>query len=187
MTDLYKVDWTQIPTPVDDGGASHLPGTRFPSIELRATNGEMVNFTNLDGRIVVYAYPMTGRPDVPLPDGWDMLPGARGCTPQSCDFRDHLDELIQLGVSRIFGISTQETEYQKEAVDRLHLPFALLSDVNLLLQNTLNLPVMMVQDMTLLKRLTMIIDDGCITHVFYPVFPPHESAVSVIQWLNKRA
>ena len=187
MTDLHKVDWTQIPTPVDDGGANHLPGTRIPSIELPATNGEMVDLANLDGRIVVYAYPMTGRPDVPLPDGWDTLPGARGCTPQSCGFRDHLDELTQHGVSRIFGISTQETEYQKEAADRLHLPFDLLSDAKLLLQKTLNLPVMRVQDMTLLKRLTMIIDDGCITHVFYPVFPPDESATSVIQWLENRA
>ncbi len=182
--DLNEVDWTQIPTPLDDGGAKHLPGAQLPSVALPATNGEMVDLAALNGRTVIYTYPMTGRPDTPLPDGWDMLPGARGCTPQSCGFRDHSNELTQLGVSNLFGISTQDTHYQKEAADRLHLPFALLSDSNLLLQSQLNLPAMKVEEVTLLKRLTMIIDDGYITHVMYPVFPPDESAASVIRWLT---
>ena len=184
MIDLHRVDWTQIPAPKDDGGAKHLIGASVPSVILTATSGEMVNLAALAGRTVVYAYPMTGRPDVPLPDGWDMLPGARGCTPQSCAFRDHLDELTRLGVSRIFGLSTQGTEYQQEAANRLQLPFSLLSDEDLLLKNGLNLPVMSVEGMTLLKRLTMVVDDGVITQVFYPVFPPDESAARVIDWLK---
>jgi len=184
MTNLNAVDWTQIPKPVDDGQAEHLQGTRIPVVELLSTNGEMVNLASLSGRTVIYAYPMTGRPDVPLPDGWDQLPGARGCTPQSCAFRDHSGELKQRGVSRLFGISTQESAYQKEAADRLQLPFSLLSDSNLKFQNALNLPIMKVQKMTLLKRLTMVIDDGYITRVFYPVFPPDDSARVVVEWLS---
>lgn len=181
---LNEVDWTQIPAPEDDGGARHLPGTRIPSIELPATDGSMVDLANLAGRSVIYTYPMTGRPDVPLPDGWDMVPGARGCTPQSCTFRDHSAELKQLGVAHIFGISTQDTDYQREAAERLHLPFALLSDADLRLKNALNLPTMTVEQKTLLKRLTLIVDDGRITHAIYPVFPPDESAASVIAWLR---
>ena len=182
--DLNKVDWTQIPAPVDDGGAKHLPGAQLPSVELAATTGETVDLSALVGRTVIYTYPMTGRPNTSLPDGWDMLPGARGCTPQSCAFRDHSAELKQLGVSRIFGISTQDTQYQSEAANRLHLPFALLSDSKLRLQSKLKLPVMKVEEATLLKRLTMVIDDGRITHVIYPVFPPDENASAVVQWLS---
>jgi len=181
---LNEVDWTQIPAPEDDGGASHLPGTRIPSITLPATDGSTVDLETLEGRSVIYTYPMTGRPDVPLPDGWDRVPGARGCTPQSCTFRDHSTELKELGVEHIFGISTQDTEYQKEAAERLHLPFALLSDADLRLKNALNLPTMTVEQKTLLKRLTLIVDGGCITHAIYPVFPPDESAASVIEWLR---
>jgi len=127
---------------------------------------------------------MTGRPDVALPDGWNELPGARGCTPQSCAFRDHADELRQLGVSHLFGLSTQSTHDQKEAAERLLLPFALLSDEKLMLKTLLNLPDMIVEEKTLLKRLTMIIDDGIITQVFYPVFPPDENATVVMDWLR---
>jgi len=187
MANLQSVDWADIPKPENDGGASHLTGLVVPSVELASTTGETIHLASLSGRSVVYAYPMTGRPDVPLPDGWDSVPGARGCTPQSCSFRDHLVELNQLGVHRVFGVSTQKTEYQKEAADRLQLPFALLSDADLQLQNALNLPVMTVAEMTLLKRLTMVIDDGQITHVFYPVFPPDESAEQVINWLRENA
>lgn len=185
MTDLHTVDWSQIPTPVDDGAADHLFGARVPSTKLSATDGAIVDLQSRSGRTVVYAYPMTGRPDVPLPDGWDMVPGARGCTPQSCAFRDHSDELSQLGVGKIFGLSTQDSTYQQEVVSRLHLPFALLSDKDLLLKNALKLPVMIVDEMTLLKRLTMIIDEGIITHVFYPVFPPDDSARIVMDWLRE--
>ena len=186
MTDLHKVDWTLIPEPEDDGLADHLEGTALPFVELASTGGNLVDISNIKGRAVIYTYPMTGRPDVPLPGNWDMLPGARGCTPQSCAFRDHRDELLQLGVTTVYGLSTQTTEYQKEAVDRLHLPFELLSDVDLKLQALLDLPVMRVEGKTLLKRLTMIIDDGKIVQVFYPVFPPDESAYAVVRWLNNQ-
>ncbi|GAB5415684.1 MAG: peroxiredoxin [Congregibacter sp.] len=185
---LLEVDWSKIPAPHDDGGAAHLPGAALPSIALRATRGEMVDLSALAGRTVIYTYPMTGRPDTPLPQGWDMLPGARGCTPQSCAFRDHLSELLGLGVKRVFGLSTQDTPYQQEAAERLHLSFPLLSDAELCLQRALTLPVMEVEGMVLLKRLAMIVDDGVISHVIYPVFPPDENAAMVIDWLvaNRR-
>jgi len=173
MENLHDVDWSTIPAPIDEGDAGHLTHCEVPCVLLPATSGEEINLAALDGLNVVYAYPMTGRPDIPLPDGWNMLPGARGCTPQSCAFRDHSDELKKLGVNRIFGLSTQETDYQREAVARLHL-------------EALNLPVITVNKMTLLKRLTMIIIDGRISQVFYPVFPPNESAAQVIDWLKAK-
>ena len=184
MAGLTDVDWTQIPAPEDDGAAQHLSRLKLPSVSLSGTDGSQINLSQLKGRVVVYAYPMTGRPDVPLPDGWDAVPGARGCTPQSCAFRDHNDELRQLGVDSVFGLSTQDTVYQQEAANRLHLPFALLSDAQLELQRALSLPTMNVHGKTLLKRLTMVIDDGVISHVFYPVFPPDENASMVIEWLR---
>jgi peroxiredoxin len=173
-----------LPAPVDDGGARHLPGTRLPDIALPATDGGEVNLATLRGRTVVYAYPRTGVPGQPLPEGWDAMPGARGCTPQSCGFRDHFADLKAVGVSQLFGLSTQDTAYQKEAAERLHLPFAILSDERLKLAAALELPTFEVAGMTLLRRLTMIIDDGTITHVFYPVFPPDKSAEDVIAWLE---
>lgn len=185
MANLHDVDWTKIPAPVDEGDASHLTNSIIPSVKLPASNGETIDLAELSGLSVIYAYPMTGRPDVPLPQGWDMVPGARGCTPQSCAFRDHSDELNGLGVDQLFGLSTQDTEYQQEAAARLHLPFALLSDAKLHLQSALKLPVMTVQKMTLLKRLTMIINNGRITQIFYPVFPPDRSAEQAIDWLRK--
>jgi len=177
VKDLHKVDWSKIPEPLDGGEAKHLLGMSVPSINLQATDGTKINLSSLTGRTVVYAYPMTGRPDVPLPEGWDMLPGARGCTPQSCAFRDHAAELTKLGVNHLFGLSTQETEYQKEAATRLHLPFSLLSDNSLILQKALNLPVMAVNEMTLLKRLTLVIENGQISHTHYPVFPPAANSI----------
>ena len=173
-----------LPAPVDDGGARHLPGTRLPDIALPATDGAEVNLAALRGRTVVYAYPRTGVPGQPLPEGWDAMPGARGCTPQSCAFRDHFAELKQLGVTQLYGLSAQDTAYQKEAAARLHLPFAILSDEMLRLAAALQLPTFEIAGMTLLRRLTMIIDDGGITHVFYPVFPPDQSAAEVIAWLQ---
>jgi peroxiredoxin len=177
-------DWTRIPTPVDDGAARHLEGLALPSIPLAATDGTMVDLARLDGLTVVYAYPRTGRPDVANPDGWDQIPGARGCTPQSCAFRDHFAELQRLGVTHLHGLSTQETDYQREAAERLHLPFTLLSDADLALTRALDLPHFTVQGMTLIKRLTLIIRDGRITRVFYPVFPPDRNAGDVIAWLK---
>jgi peroxiredoxin len=177
-------DWSTIPAPVDDGAARHLPGSRLPSIALPSTDGGTVDLSALSGRSVVYAYPRTGQPGVPNPEGWDLIPGARGCTPQSCSFRDHAAELRTLGVHHLFGLSTQTTAYQREAAERLHLPFALLSDEALLLTRALRLPTFETGGMTLLKRVTLIIDDAVITHVFYPVFPPDRNAGEVVAWLR---
>jgi peroxiredoxin len=172
-----------LPVPTDDGAADHLPGIQIPSVPLSSTAGETVDLSALSGRTVVYCYPMTGRPGSDLPSGWDEIPGARGCTPQSCSFRDHHADLQALG-ARVFGLSTQDTEYQREATQRLHLPFALLSDEDLAFADTLRLPTFEVDDMVLLKRLTLIIKDGRIEKVFYPVFPPDRSAEDVVGWLE---
>jgi peroxiredoxin len=187
MSGLLDVDWSLLPVPEDDGGAvvRHLTHAELPSLELPATSGTNVNLAQLDGRCVVYAYPMTGQPNVPLPIGWDAIPGARGCTPQSCAFRDHAAELHRAGARHIFGLSTQSTEYQSELVQRLHLPFALLSDADLRLSQALELPTFCVENMVLIKRLTLIIKNGQIEHVFYPVFPPDQNATNVIQWLRE--
>jgi peroxiredoxin len=180
-------DWSQIPAPQDDGAAAHLPGRVLPSVPLSATDGATIDLAALPGRTVVYAYPRTGRPDRANPEGWDMIPGARGCSPQSCAFRDHHAALRALGVAHLFGLSTQDTAYQQEAAARLHLPFALLSDAGLTLTAALDLPTFETEGMTLLKRLTLVIDAGRITHVFYPVFPPDENASAVVAWLKGEA
>lgn len=175
-----------IPVPQDDGAARHLTGARMPALALPATDGRRVDLSKLAGRCVVYVYPRTGVPGQPLPDGWDAIPGARGCTPQSCGFRDHFAELTALGVGHLFGLSTQDTAYQSEAVTRLHLPFAVLSDRDLTLTRALGLPTFTVADMTLLKRMALVIDDGVISKVFYPVFPPDKNADEVIAWLRSQ-
>jgi peroxiredoxin len=180
-------DWSTIPAPLDDGATRHLVGARMASVPLRATNGEIVDLSVIPGRVVVYAYPRTGRPSVDNPDGWDMIPGARGCTPQSCSFRDHFAELKALGVDHLFGLSTQDSDYQREAAERLHLPFAILSDEHLELTRAMNLPTFETSGMTLLKRFTLVIDNGTVEHVFYPVFPPDRSASDVVEWLSRRA
>ena len=172
-----------LPVPTDDGAADHLPGIQIPSVPLSSTAGETVDLSALPGRTVVYCYPMTGRPGSDLPSGWDEIPGARGCTPQSCSFRDHHAELRALG-ARVFGLSTQDTEYQREATQRLHLPFALLSDEGLAFADALRLPTFEVDDMVLLKRLTLIIRDGRIEKVFSPVVPPDRSAQDIVGWLE---
>jgi peroxiredoxin len=173
-----------LPVPIDDGAADHLTGLRLPSLPLLATNAKWVDLAALAGRTVVYAYPRTGQPGQPLPQGWDEIPGARGCTPQSCAFRDHYAELQALGAN-VYGLSTQTTEYQREVEDRLHLPFHLLSDADLAFAHALNLPTFEVEGMTLNKRLTMIVRDGQIETVFYPVFPPDKNAGDVIDWLKR--
>ena len=175
---------TGIPVPQDDGGARHLTGLKLPALALAATDGSQVDLSKLAGRTVVYIYPRTGVPGQKPPDGWDAIPGARGCTPQSCAFRDHFAELKRLGVAHLFGLSTQDSAYQREAVDRLHLPFPLLSDENLKLARAINLPTFSVAGMTLLKRMALVIDDGVISKVFYPVFPPDKNAEEVIAWLQ---
>jgi peroxiredoxin len=155
-------------------------------VPLRSTTGERVDLSALTGRTIVYAYPRTGRPGIDNPQGWDMIPGARGCTPQTCSFRDHFGELQALGVDHLFGLSTQDAEYQREAAERLHLPFALLSDGQLQLTHAMRLPTFETSGMILLKRFTLVISDGTIEHVFYPVFPPDRSAGDVMQWLVGR-
>ena len=173
-----------LPIPQDDGAAAHLTGRKLPDLDLQATDGTSVKLAALPGRSVVYVYPRTGQPGVPSPDGWEAIPGARGCTPQSCGFRDHFAELKGLGVAQLYGLSTQDRGYQLEAVERLHLPFAIISDADLRLTQALRLPTFVVDGMTLLKRMALVIDDGTITKVFYPVFPPDRNAEEVIGWLK---
>jgi peroxiredoxin len=180
-------DWSTIPIPIDDGTARHLAGARMASVALQATDGRMIDLSSILGLVVVYAYPRTGKPGVENPDGWDMIPGARGCTPQSCSFRDHFSELKALGVGQLFGLSTQGSEYQREAAERLHLPFSILSDAQLKLKRAMDLPTFEKSGMTLLKRFTLVIQDGIVEHVFYPVFPPDQSASDVIEWFSKRS
>ena len=174
---------TNLPVPVDDGAAAHLEGARLPRIVLPSTDGTTVNLADLEGRWVLYIYPMTGRPDMPLPDGWDAIPGARGCTPQSCSFRDHYNELMELRTG-VFGLSAQTSAYQREARGRLHLPFQLLGDSSLQLKSTLRLPTFTTAGMELYKRLTLIGQKGKIRKVFYPVFPPNRNADDVLAWLR---
>ena len=173
-----------LPIPQDDGACNHLTGMKLPSIALRSTRGRMVDLSQLKGTTVVYIYPRTGRPDQELPTGWNAIPGARGCTPQSCGFRDHHQELQALGAAELFGLSTQDTAYQQEAVERLHLAFELLSDEKLEFAQTLRLPMFEVDGMKLIKRITLIVRDGKIVKVFYPVFPSDRNADEVIEWLN---
>ena len=172
-----------LPIPRDDGAARHLTGRKLPALALAATDGSRVDLSKLRGRTVVYIYPRTGVPGQASPEGWDQIPGARGCTPQSCSFRDHFAELKRLGVAHLFGLSTQDTAYQSEAAERMHLPFPLLSDQKLELARALELPTFTVAGMTLLKRMALVIDDGAIAKVFYPVFPPDKNAEEVIAWL----
>lgn len=178
---LYQLP-QNLPVPVDDGAANHLLGLQLPSISLMSTTGILVDLASISGRTVVYCYPLTGRPDAELPKGWNEIVGARGCTPQACAFRDCYRELQALGAA-CFGLSAQNTEYQQEAVRRLHLPFELLSDSRLMFAKALALPTFEVESVTLIKRLTLIVENGCIEKVFYPVFPPDRNAEQVIDWL----
>ena len=174
-----------LPAPVDDGAANHLVGTNLPDLLLPGTSDRPVNLYGLPAYSVLYVYPMTGRPGVPLPEGWDDIPGARGCTPQSCGFRDQHARLMEL-CDRVYGLSTQTTEYQREARERLQLPFDLLSDAELRLKKLLRLPTFKAGGMELYKRLTLILHEGQIEKVFYPVFPPDKNAGEVMEWLRKR-
>jgi peroxiredoxin len=187
-SDMYTLP-EDLPVPSDDGACDHLNELVLPSISLSSTDGGQIDLTRLHGRTVVYVYPRTGRPDLPASAAWDAIPGARGCTPQSCGFRDHYAELRSLGASAVFGLSTQTTDYQREAVERLHLPFALLSDSDLVFTRTLRLPTFEFEpyreeSSTLLKRMALVIRDGRIEKVFYPVFPPDRNAGDVTDWLR---
>lgn len=183
FTDLPE----NLPRPEDDGACDHLIGMAAPDLALATTEGKDVNLSQIDGCVVVYCYPMTGRPGVALPDGWDDIPGARGCTPQSCAFRDHFAEITALGASAVFGMSTQSTGYQQEMAERLHLPFPVISDAGLDFAKALRLPMFEVDGMTLMKRVTLIIEDGVIASVHYPVFPSDADAEWVIAALSATA
>jgi peroxiredoxin len=183
---LLEVDWTKIPAPSDDGGAAHLAGMKISPVSLLATDDNPVDLSALKGRTVVFAYPRTGEPGkISLVDDWDMIPGARGCTPQTCSFRDLYTDLKAAGARHVFGLSTQSNAYQAEMAARLHLPFPVLSDEKLELTRALDLPTMEVAGLTLIKRLALIVDDARISHVFYPVFPPDRNAGDVLAWLKE--
>ena len=174
-----------LPPPVDDGACDHLPGLTMPAVRLPSTAGRLVDLGALPAlRTVIYCYPRIGKPGEPLPDGWDMIPGARGCTPQACAFRDHHRELADLG-AEVYGLSTPTTAYQREMAERLHLPFEVLSDASFALTDALRLPTLAVGGMRLIKRLTLIVRDQRIEQVFYPVFPPDRSAEQVMDWLRR--
>ena len=174
-----------LPVPVDDGAADHLVGALVPHLPLRSTMGGTVDLAERSRsvRCVVFAYPRTGQPGIDPPAGWDSIPGARGCTPEACSFRDLADEFAAAG-AEVFGLSTQDTEYQAEAVQRLRLPYALLSDAELVLAGALRLPTFAFDGTTLLRRLTMVLRDGVVERVWYPVFPPDTHATEVLSWLR---
>ena len=175
-----------LPAPTDDGAARHLLGMTLPDLELQSTANRRVNLSKIaTPRVVIYCYPMTGRPGVALPAGWDDIPGARGCTPETCGFRDHHAELKNLG-AEVFGVSVQSTDYQQEMVTRLNVPFEVLSDERMAFTHALKLPTFAAGGMTLMKRLTIVARHGRIEHVFYPIFPPNTHADEVIAWLKQQ-
>ena len=177
---------TDLPKPEDDGACNHLPGTQLPSVNLPATSGHSIDIATLSGLTVLFAYPRTGAPNEVITDDWNAIPGARGCTPQACSFRDASDELASLGVQRVFGVSTQDTEYQREIKNRVHLQYELLSDERGELREALRLPTFEWKGTKLIKRMSLIIDNGKIIKVFYPVFPPDGSAEEVLKWLRSQ-
>ncbi len=184
MTNIHQLP-ADLPIPLDDGAAAHLIGMSVPNVTLMGTNGKKIDLSVVKNWLVVYCYPMTGQPNVALPEGWDQIPGARGCTPQSCSFRDHYQELQDLG-AEVIGLSVQSTEYQQEMVNRLHLPFPVVSDVNYQFQTALKLPTFMASGMTLLKRVTLIAHDGIIKAVHYPIFPSDSDPAWVINYLKQQ-
>ena len=183
MTILTELP-SDLPQPLDDGAANHLVGMKLPQLTLQATTGVRINVGAVPGLLVVYCDPMTGQPNVALPEGWDQIPGARGCTPQSCSFRDHYQEIQDLGAA-VMGLSVQSTEYQTEMAQRLHLPFPVLSDVDFECQQALRLPTFLAAGMTLLKRLTLVAKDGRIVAVHYPVFPSDSDPHWVLERLRR--
>jgi peroxiredoxin len=175
-----------LPAPEDDGACKHLISRPIPSVKLSSTSGKKVNLADQNGCLVLYCYPMTGRPGRSIPDGWTAIPGAAGCTPQSCSFRDSHEEMKSLG-AMVFGMSAQTTEDQLEAAQRLQLPYELLSDTTFSFAKPLGLPVFEAGGMRLLKRVTLIAKAGKIEKYFYPVFPPDKNAIEVLNWLRVHA
>ena len=184
QNNLTAPDWSKIPVPNEDEDLSHLLKYKIKSVLLKSTNNQSIDLSKIKGLSIIYIYPMTGQPNKPLPENWDNIPGARGCTPQSCSFRDNFSILKKLNVNNIFGLSTQTTEYQKEMTERLHLPFPVLSDKKLEFAKQLNLPIFEVENMKLIKRITLILKDNEIIKYFYPIFPPDKNVEQVIQFLT---
>lgn len=184
---LYELP-PNIPVPVDDGAADHLPGAEVPDIALMSTRERRVSLAeaSMHKRVVVYCYPRTGRPDQDPPKGWDDVPGARGCTPQSCGFRDLHAEFTALG-AEVFGMSVQDTDYQREMAERVHLPFEILSDQGFELTDAMRLPTFVILGNKLLQRTTLVLRQGRVEKVFYPVFPPNLNAEEVLTWLRSVA
>ncbi|MEU8973233.1 MerR family transcriptional regulator [Streptomyces monashensis] len=183
--DDYLTLPADLPVPEDDGAVDHLCGTAAPGVALCDTAGRTIRLDALGPRrAVVYVYPLTGRPGTDLPEGWNSIPGARGCTPETCGFRDHFQDLLEAGAGRVYGLSSQDSAYQNEVVERLGLPFDMLSDPAFGLADTLGLPTFEADGMRLFRRLTLVIRDGVIEHVFHPVFPPDEHAEQVLTWLR---
>jgi len=174
-----------LPVPQDDGACAHLSGKRLPDIELLATSGALINLHRQAGLTVVYIYPLTGRPGIALPPGWDEIPGARGCTPESCAFRDQHTVIRSLG-AEVFGLSSQASDYQREVHERLHLTFDLLSDSAFQFADALSLPTFSAGGMRLLRRVTLVVQTGVIEHVFYPIFPPDRHPSDVVAYLKSR-
>jgi peroxiredoxin len=189
LEDLYSLP-PNLPIPVDDGACGHLAGLLWPAVRLQSTRGTYVSLASVEAEwLVVYCYPRTGLPDQDPPGGlaaWDAIPGTRGCTPQASSYRDHHGELVHQG-AHVFGVSTQDTEYQREVVDRLHLPFELLSDSELDLARALQLPTFSVADQTLIKRMTLVGRRGRIEKCFYPVFPPNADAGNVLDYIRRNS
>ncbi len=184
MKDLYQLP-DNLPIPIDDGACDHLVGRTLPSLLLKTSSGRDVDLYLEKGMIVIFFYPMTGRPDLPPMVGWNEIPGARGCTPQTCSYRDNFDQLSELGI-KVFGASSQSINDQKEAVSRLQLPYELLNDSSFEFTETLNLPTFDYQGIKMIKRLTLVVVDGVICKVFYPVFPANKNVNEVINWFTKQ-
>lgn len=186
MTDFTALP-DDLPVPVDDGAADHLPGAALPAVSLPATGRGTADLAALGpGRTVLYLYPLSGRPGVDLPAGWDAIPGARGCTTEACDFRDHHADLREAGAARVYGLSSQTTGYQAELVERLRLPFPMLSDPAFTVAEALRLPTFTAPGQgRLYTRLTLITRDNHVEHAFYPVFPPNTHAQQVLTWLRE--
>ena len=177
---------SDLPVPIDDGASKHLEGKNLPNIELPSTNGMLVNCSQIQGWLVIFCFPMTGRPGRILPDGWIDTPGAAGCTPQNCSFRDNYEVLRDMSVT-LLGLSTQPREYQAEVVSRLHLPYKLVSDASYQFSESLGLPMLFIENLRLTKRITLIAKDGLIKKCFYPVFPPDKNVDDVIEWLSNNS
>lgn len=186
-TEEQSPPWEEIPEPEDDGEADHLVGQSVPPVELTATDGQSVDLSSYFDRIILFCFPKMGRTsDEPDPDGWEKIPGAYGCTEESCSFRDHYQELTQLGAAEVFGLSLQSSEHQRDTQARIEPPYEFLSDADHKLTDGLRLPTFEVEGEIFNKRLTLVILDGRIEHVFYPVYPPGEHAEEVIRWLEAK-